>query len=146
MSDKYDKLEKLNKLRDQGIVTEEEFQLEKNNLLSDGDERKPIPHRPKPYWGLEENVFCMRRTPEPIGQFRSSFFRRNSSHRDVGHRKREFRQSRRPWKDRFQLVDIQHDLFHLLLSSRSSGNRDSHAYSLRDCQRNLHNPRRDQSE
>ena len=59
MSDKYEKLEKLNRLREKGIVTEEEFQLEKNNLLSDGDERKPIPHRPKPYWGLEENVFCM---------------------------------------------------------------------------------------
>ena len=59
MSDKYEKLEKLNRLREKGIVTEEEFQLEKNNLLSDGNERKPIHHRPKPYWGLEENVFCM---------------------------------------------------------------------------------------
>ena len=59
MSDKYDKLEKLNKLRDQGIVTEEEFQLEKNNILSDGSEVKPVRNRPTPYWGLEENVFCM---------------------------------------------------------------------------------------
>ena len=59
MSDKYDKLEKLNKLRDQGIVTEEEFQLEKNNILSDGSEVKPVRNGPKPYWGLEENVFCM---------------------------------------------------------------------------------------
>tara|TARA_B110000438_G_scaffold106721_1_gene104962 strand:- start:105 stop:602 length:498 start_codon:yes stop_codon:yes gene_type:complete len=59
MSDKYDKLEKLNKLRDQGIVTEEEFQLEKNNILADGSEVKPVRNGPTPYWGLEENVFCM---------------------------------------------------------------------------------------
>mgnify|MGYP003332358715 CR=1 FL=1 len=59
MSDKYDKLAKLNKLRDKGIVTEEEFQLEKNNILSDGSEVKPVRNGPTPYWGLEENVFCM---------------------------------------------------------------------------------------
>ena len=32
MSDKYDKLEKLNKLRDQGVVTEEEFQQMLNDI------------------------------------------------------------------------------------------------------------------
>jgi len=37
MSDKYDKLEKLNKLRDQGIVTEDEFLQEKNMEIPDVD-------------------------------------------------------------------------------------------------------------
>ena len=98
------------------------------------------PEWPDAILGIRGKRILHAYTSKPIRQFRSSFFRRNSSHRDVGYRKREFRQSRRPWKDRFQLVDIQHDLFHLLLSSRPSGNRDSHADSLRNCQRNLHNP------
>jgi hypothetical protein len=53
MSDKYDKLEKLKKLRDKGIVTEEEFLQEKATILANGSEVKTVRNGPTPYWGLE---------------------------------------------------------------------------------------------
>lgn len=54
MVDKYDQLEKLKRLHDDGVLSAEEFQAEKARILSIAEtgERKQ-------FWGMEERVFCM---------------------------------------------------------------------------------------
>lgn len=54
MVDKYDQLDKLKKLHDDGVLSAEEFQAEKTRILSSASvtgERK--------FWGMDERVFCM---------------------------------------------------------------------------------------
>ena len=63
MPDKYDQLEKIKKLRDEGALTEEEFEQEKAKIMAEPtpavapasgmDGREPRP------WGMELNAFCM---------------------------------------------------------------------------------------
>lgn len=52
--DKYQELEKLKALLDDGAITSEEFEQEKAKVL---DEESP--KNPSDLWGMEENVYCM---------------------------------------------------------------------------------------
>lgn len=51
--DKYDQLEKIKRLLDEGAMTQEEYELEKDRLLhkSSTDSSQ--------FWGMEENTYCM---------------------------------------------------------------------------------------
>ena len=59
MSDKYDKLEKLKNLRDQGTLTEEEFLNEKSKLLAGGEQSNFGNDVSRKHWGMDEKTFCM---------------------------------------------------------------------------------------
>jgi uncharacterized Tic20 family protein len=56
----YEDLEKLDELRQKGVITDAEFQAEKAKILAGGP---PPPEStttgPKRYWGMDENGFCM---------------------------------------------------------------------------------------
>jgi hypothetical protein len=61
----YEDLEKLDALRQKGVITEAEFQAEKAKVLA-GNPPPPPPPPPEPatpgpqrYWGMDENGFCM---------------------------------------------------------------------------------------
>ena len=54
---KYDELEKLARLRDSGILTEEEFQKEKAKLLSDSTVFTQFSAE-SPLFGIQENHYC----------------------------------------------------------------------------------------
>lgn len=57
MQDRYDELDKLRKLLDEGTISEHEFEQEKARLLSeDGLAASSSNFRP---WGLELNTYCM---------------------------------------------------------------------------------------
>ncbi|MGQ9426051.1 DUF4870 domain-containing protein [Gilvimarinus sp. F26214L] len=55
MSDKYDRLEKLKKLHDDGVLTAEEYEAEKALILSGAGSTLGE----RSFWGMEERVFCM---------------------------------------------------------------------------------------
>jgi len=59
MTDKYDKLEKLKNLRDQGTLTEEEFLNEKSKLLAGGEQGVWGNDGSRKHWGMDEKTFCM---------------------------------------------------------------------------------------
>ena len=64
MSDKYDKLEKAQRLLEQGVITEAEFQSEKAKILEGDAPTSSLPDDQPPalkqkYWNMEENAFCM---------------------------------------------------------------------------------------
>lgn len=62
-----EQLERLNELRKQGALTEEEFQREKEKILNQPQQPDPSAGRyqavpvggSKPYWGMELNTYCM---------------------------------------------------------------------------------------
>lgn len=56
----YEDLEKLDELRQKGVITEAEFQAEKAKILA-GNPPIPSPAVPGPkrYWGMDENGFCL---------------------------------------------------------------------------------------
>lgn len=57
MSDKYEKLENIRKLLDAGTLSEQEFQEEKEKILSLPDE--DAVNKDKEHWGLNEDTFCL---------------------------------------------------------------------------------------
>ncbi len=64
----YDQIEKLDELRQKGVLTEEEFQTEKAKILSAGPATTAA-DAPKLYWGMEENGFCMLMHLASLGNF-----------------------------------------------------------------------------
>ncbi len=57
----YENLEKLDELRQKGVITDAEFQAEKTKILS-GNPPGAEPSAstdPKRFWGMEENAFCL---------------------------------------------------------------------------------------
>lgn len=58
MSDKYEKLENIKRLLDEGTLSEQEFQEEKEKILSLPDEDNSST-KGKEHWGLDENNFCL---------------------------------------------------------------------------------------
>ena len=53
---KYDNLEKLNRLKESGAISEEEYQIEKEKILNAPDE--PV-YDTKRELGVDENTFCV---------------------------------------------------------------------------------------
>lgn len=64
----YEQLEKLDELRQKGIITDDEFQAEKARLLG-GAAGNAIPAGEKRYWGMELNSFCMLMHLASLGNF-----------------------------------------------------------------------------
>ena len=56
MSDKYEKLGNLKKLLDDGVLTDAEFQAEKEKVLSEYDYNEESEYKP---WGLDEDTYCV---------------------------------------------------------------------------------------
>jgi uncharacterized Tic20 family protein len=55
MGDKYDQLQKLKQLHDDGVLSAEEYQAEKGRLLA----QSAVGTESGKLWGMEERVFCM---------------------------------------------------------------------------------------
>jgi uncharacterized protein len=55
----YDQLEKLDELRQKGVITEDEFQAEKAKILNAGPAHAEPADTKRLFWGLEENTYCM---------------------------------------------------------------------------------------
>lgn len=55
MGDKYDQLEKLKKLHDDGVLSAEEYEAEKAQILS----AARVTDESRRFWGMEERGFCM---------------------------------------------------------------------------------------
>ena len=55
----YDQLEKLDELRQKGVITEDEFQAEKAKILSAGPASAEPTNAKQLFWGMEENSYCM---------------------------------------------------------------------------------------
>ena len=51
--DKYDQLEKIKKLLDEGVITQAEYDQEKNNILKTGAGGATE------FWGMQEKEYCM---------------------------------------------------------------------------------------
>lgn len=55
----YEQLEKLDELRQKGVLTEDEFKAEKAKILNSGPASAEPVDTARLYWGMEENTFCM---------------------------------------------------------------------------------------
>lgn len=56
--DKYEKLKKIEELKEKGTITEEEFQREKEKILNE-ELKQPTTVTKQPLFGLQENAFLM---------------------------------------------------------------------------------------
>ena len=56
--DKYEKLKKIEELKEKGTITEEEFQREKEKILNE-ESKQPTTVTKQPLFGLQENAFLM---------------------------------------------------------------------------------------
>lgn len=69
----YEQIEKLDELRQKGVLTDEEFQAEKAKILNaspaPAPAADPVSDSPKLYWGMEENGFCMLLHLASLGNF-----------------------------------------------------------------------------
>lgn len=57
MSDKYQKLEKIKQLHDEGVLSDEEYNLEKDKILNSQVERD-FDEESK-HWGMDEKTYCL---------------------------------------------------------------------------------------
>ncbi len=65
----YENLEKLDELRQKGVITDEEFQAEKAKILSVTPGTAAVADTEKLFWGMEENSFCMLLHLASLGNF-----------------------------------------------------------------------------
>ena len=56
--DKYEKLKKIEELKEKGTITEEEFQREKEKILNE-ESKQPTTVTKQPLFGLQENAYLM---------------------------------------------------------------------------------------